>query len=60
MGQLIVLIVRSSIRDDFNQVHSHPFLNQIQRISESISVFKKCVTKESSNMNVKILIFFSV
>ena len=44
MGQLIVLIVRSSIRDDFNQVHSHPFLNQIQRISESISVFKKCVT----------------
>ena len=44
MGQLIVLIVRSSIRDDFNQVHSHPFLNPIQRISESISVFKKCVT----------------
>ena len=44
MGQLIVLIVRSSIRDDFNQVHSHPFLNQIQRIRESISVFKKCVT----------------
>lgn len=44
MGQLIVLIVRSSIRDDFNQVHSHPFLNQIQRISELISVFKKCVT----------------